>query len=61
MIYDLRFTIFSFLPRSPHEIGTACISQGKSAKNEIFELKNAKKGKNERKSGVYSCEFVVNM
>ena len=41
-IYDLRVTIFSFLPRSPHEIGTAGISQGKSAKNEKFELKNAK-------------------
>ena len=31
-------TIFSFLPRSPYEIGTAGISQGKSAKNEKFEL-----------------------
>ena len=25
-IYDLRFTIFSFLPRSSREIGTAGIS-----------------------------------
>ena len=44
----LSLIIFSFLPRSPHEIacplgGTAGISQGKSAKNEKFERKNAKK------------------
>ena len=43
MIYDFRFTIFSSLPRSLHEIGTAGISQGKSAKKGKFELKNAKK------------------
>jgi len=31
VIYYWRLTFFSFLPHSPYEIGTAGISQGKSA------------------------------
>lgn len=42
-VIDYLLLTISFLPRSSHEIGTAGISQGKSAKNEKFELKNAKK------------------
>ena len=36
-IYDLRFTIFSFLPCSPREIGKAVISWGKSAKSAVID------------------------
>ena len=44
-IYYLLLIISLWLKQecSPREIGAALISQGKSAKNEKFELKKAKK------------------